>query len=123
MEWKINDLVRLYFRLQQMDIDSVKVKPKLFAVNVIQPKDDLEEVVNMFPVFQIVVLVFLHVFHFVYEFKFLIFGIIIFTISHRSTKRLFILDLISSSLKPLTETRLILTHLDLYYIYYSIIIL
>ena len=87
-----------------MDIDSVKVKPKLFAVNVIQPKDDLEEVVNMFPVFQIVVLVFLHVFYFVYEFKFLIFGIIIFTISHRSTKRLFILDLISSSLKPLTGT-------------------
>ena len=77
MKWKINDLVRLYFRLQQMDIDSVKVKPKLFAVNVIQPKDDLEEVVNMFLVFQIVVLVFLHVLYFVYEFKFLIFGIIV----------------------------------------------
>ena len=38
-----------------MDIDSVKVKPKLFAVNVIQPKDDLEEVVRLFPFSQIVV--------------------------------------------------------------------
>ena len=55
VKYKINDLVRLHFRSQQMDIDSAKVKPKLFAVNVIQPKDDLEEVVSLFPLFQIVV--------------------------------------------------------------------